>query len=392
VRIISFCWEHFAVQVEAKRRTETAGQPVIIGGRPKERRLVFDASEEAASFGVKPGMSLRQAYSLCPEGIFLPPTEKDYAAAFAQILDLLNNFSAKVEAPSFGLAFIESPFERGEPEYVNDIRQTITAQSQLVASVGCASNKFVAQVASIVAAPAGVIIVSSGEERNFLANLPINFLPGSTEVLRRLKLLGLRRMKQVASLPREAMGLQFGREGERLWDLANGLDETRLIARQREPVLQDKLSFDPPAETLDRLLSGADALLRRLAAQLNAQWQYCQRLTAHLCLTKGSIEDIIDLKHPTASPEDMLRHLRHRWDNAPFSSPITSIKLTLSDMCAEKGLQPNLFVNRAKRSNQLLAAIKRLQAKYGHPVIKKVTHAKSNSRLPEHTFSLTDFS
>jgi len=390
MRIGCFFFPHFAIQVERKDNSAMPGKPVIVGGFPEERKPVYDASDEAIKCGIKPGMPLRQAYSLCPQGQFLPLAEGKYALVFQAIIDLLASFCPMVEAASLGCAFIEVSQQQNDTRSIREIVEAIERQSQFKPSVGVASSKFAAWAASQVAEPGRCIILPCGEEGDFLQDLPLNLLPGSTEILRQFRLLGIDTIGQVANLPPEAITLEFGNEGKRLWELANGIDSSRLIPWHRSRVLEEKLNFEPPAESLDQLLAGADRLLNRLTSQL---WgQCCSRLTVCLHFANGNfIQKMLYLKQPTSSEEVILSRLRHWLMEAKLAGVVTEMRLALADLCAARGSQVALLDREVKPKHNISCVIHQLQARYGKGVVKKAELSRSPTRLPEHSFHLSDF-
>ncbi|MCP4608259.1 MAG: hypothetical protein GY845_06055, partial [Planctomycetes bacterium] len=191
---------------------------------------------------------------------------------------------------------------------VKEIRQAIKELEGFVVAMACASCKFTAHVGSKITKPGRTRTIPVEGERKFLKNLSVEFLPGSERVLHRLELLGIRKMGQLAGLPRGSIGMQFGLEGEKLWDLANGIDARKILPGRQEVIFEDEVCFDPPADTLDRLISGASHILDQLSVRLDARWQCCQRLTMQLGFTdSGVAEGTIVFKSPTSSAGDMLR-------------------------------------------------------------------------------------
>ncbi|NQT72629.1 MAG: hypothetical protein HQ553_07640 [Chloroflexi bacterium] len=393
MRIISLFLPHFPFQVESRANAGIMGQPVVIGGYPHERRPVIDASDQAMICGVKLGMPLYQAHSLCPDALFLPLAEAEYKESFHAVIDLISDFAPKVESTVLGEAFIEIPYASWEAELVKELRQAIKEREGFVVAMACASGKFTAQAGSKIAKPGRAKTIAEGKERKFLANLSVDFLPGSENVLHRLELLGIRKMGQLAGLSRESIGMQFGLEGEKLWDLANGIDARKIVPGRREVILEDEFCFDPPADTLDRLIFGAGHILDQLSVRLNARWQCCQRLTMQLGFTDSSIaEGTIDFKSPTSSSGEMLRYLKHRLTSRKFNQPVTEIRLIASDMCAEAGSQASLLHERPREKGTLISAAKWLQARYGPSIMKRIVKSKSNTRLPEGAFLFNDYS
>ncbi len=393
MRILSIFFPHFPLQVETRVNPGIMGQPVIMGGYPHERRPVIDASDEAMVCGVKLGMPLCQAHSLCPDALFLPLAAEKYKESFDAVLDLISGFSSKVESTVLGEVFIEIPYASWEVELVKEMRQAIKEREGFVVAMACASCKFTAHVGSKIAKPGRTRTIPAGKESKFLKHLSVDFLPGSEKVIHRLELLGIRTMGQLASLPRESIGLQFGLEGEKLWDLANGIDVRKIIPGRKEVIFEDEVCFDPPADTLDRLIFGASHILDQLSVRLNARWQCCQRLTVQLGFDdSGTTEGVINFKFPTSSSEDMLRHLNHRFSYRMFNGPVTEIRLIASGICAETGSQASLLHDRPREEGALIAAAKWLQSRYSPSIMKRIVRSKSNTRLPEGAFLFNDYS
>jgi len=388
MRIGCLFFPHFAVQVEAKDNTAMLGKLIIIGCFPYELKSVYDASEEAIKHGIKQGMPLRQAYILCPEGLFLPLAERKYNNAFVRVLRLLADYSPTIEATTIDYALMDVSYVHDEAHFAEEISEIIETETHFRASMAIASNKFVAQTASQVARPGQPLIILEGREREFLKDLAVDLLPIPLELLRRLKLFGIYEIGELAKLPCEAVELQFSGEGQRLWELANGIDSSKLVPWSEAEILEEEIWFEPPAENLSFLLAEADELLGRLSCQLKQRWQYCRRLTISLNFTNGHlVQRVFHFKEATASKEAMLRQLTHCLEQARFTARVIEMRLTLTDFCPEEVKQASFLDKPLKGKEKLASAIRRLQQKYGQGVIKRVL-AKPNTVLPEDSFSL----
>lgn len=391
MRVGCFFFPHFPVQVEVRDDNSLLGKPIIIGGLPYQRKVVYGASEEALQYSIKQGTPLREAFSLCPQGLFLPLNEEKYVNAFATILTLLANHSPVVEAGAIGSAFIDLSYEHNEFQFVKELGQLVEKQLGLYPSISIASVKFVAWVAAMNAKPGQPIVVPEGKERGFLKDLSVNLLPASAKTLRQLELLGIHQMEQLANLPLEAVSLEFGNEGKQVWELSNGIDRTRLTPWSDFSTLKGQLHFEPPANSLSQLLAGAHELLDKLGRQLKEHWQYCHRLTMYLFFANGHIlQQVFHFKEATSSEETMLRHLRQYLENARFIAPAIEMRLSLSDFCHEEGEQTSLLNGPTKQQQRLASGINWLKQKYGEGVIKKVL-PKPNAVLPEDSFFFTEF-
>jgi DNA polymerase-4 len=387
MRIGCIFFPNFAVQVEVRDNNALSGKPIIIGGFPYQLKAVHDASEEAMGQGVTRGMPLRQAYALCPQAIFLPLAEDKYNGAFIHILNLIAEYTPVVAVGTENCALLDATLERDEFSFIKDIMQVIGAKTGLHTSAGIASNMFVARVASQVARPGECLTVSDGEEKGFLQNLPVDLLPTSPESLRRLKLFGIYEMDELAKLPIGAVKLQFGQEGQILWDLANGFDPSRLTPWTMPETFTGEVFFEPPAEALTIILNGTGHLLDSLAGQLKQRWQCCRRLTMGLSFSNGdTVKRTFHFKEATCSQEVMLRQLQPYLERARFTSPIDKMTLTLTDLCSEEGKQVSFLDTQVKHWEKLVTAINQLQQRYGKGIVKQVL-CKERCLLPEDSFS-----
>jgi DNA polymerase-4 len=391
MRVACFFFPHFVDQVEVRDNDSLRGRPIIIGGLPYERKVVYDASKEALSCGVKQGMPLREAYALCPQGVFLPLDERKYTTAFTSILTLLANYSPVVEAGTPGSAFIDLSYECNELQFVEEVRQIIEKRFQLRPFTSIAPNKFVAWIASRVAGPGKVIVITEREEKDFLKDLPVRFLPASSRTLERLELLGIYRIGQLASLSLAAISLQFGSEGKWLWELSNGIDGATLIPWCKVPMLEEQIYFEPAAETTSQVLASCDELLTRLSQRLKERWQCCLRLTISMHFSNNHIaQRVVHFKEATSCKEAMLRHLKQYLESAKFTAPVSEMRLTLTDFCPE-GVRQALFLDEPlKHRERLASAISWLRQRYGKGVVGRVL-VKPNNPLPEDSFSFTEF-
>jgi DNA polymerase-4 len=391
MRIGCIFFPNFAVQVEVRDNNALSGKPIIIGGFPYQLKAVQDASEEAMRQGVKRGMPLRQAYALCPQAIFLPLAEDKYNDAFTHVLNFLAKYTPVVAVGAETCALLDATLEQDEFAFIKQTMKILEEKTSLHTSAGIASNTFVARVASQVTKPGECIIVSDGDERRFLQNLPVDLLPASPESLRRLKLFGIYKMEELAKLPIGAVKLQFGREGQILWELANGIDSSKLMPWKMPESLTGEVFFEPPAEVLTIILNGAGDLLNSLAGQLKQNWQCCRRLTICLSFSNGDmVKRTFHLKEVTCSKEAMLRQLQHYLERAIFTSLIEKMTITLTDLCSEEGKQASFLDTQVKHWEKLITAINQLQQRYGKGIVKQVLY-KEGRLLPEDSFFFANF-
>ncbi len=262
----------FFASVEQRDDPSLRGRPVIVGGHSR-RGVVCAASYEVRPFGVRSAMSMVEALSRCPDAVVLTPRMSHYAEVSREFFDVLGHWSPLVEGLSLDEAFLDVS---GEERLFGDgvaiargIKAEVRERLQLVASVGVASCKFAAKIASDLGKPDGLLTVPE-DVAGFLAPLPVGRLWGVGRVTEgALARLGLRTIGDVARTDESVLRPTVGAEVARhLSALARGHD-TRPVVSDRAPVSVGA------EETFDRDLHSTTALLPQLLTQAD---RACARL------------------------------------------------------------------------------------------------------------------
>jgi DNA polymerase-4 len=226
-RILHVDLDAFFVSVEQAMAPELRDKPVIVGGQPERRGVVASASYEARVFGIRAGMSLSQAYRLCPHAIFLQGSFPAYHEASEKFLAILTSFSPDLEPAGLDEAYLDITGCElfGTPyKLASIIKARIKGELKLIASVGIANCKVVAKIASDSGKPDGLVEVPTGEEKNFLTPLPVSSLPGvGRKTDESLRAMGIKTIGQLANLPPEMIKERFGSFGLMLHHYANVL-------------------------------------------------------------------------------------------------------------------------------------------------------------------------
>ncbi len=228
----------FFASVEQLDDPRLRGKPVIVGGLGN-RGVVSAASYEARPYGVHSAMPMARARRACPHAVFLSPRMPRYVEKSRGVMAILGEVTPLVEQLSVDEAFLDVGGAHrllGEPIKVAElIRTRIHDETGLTASIGVASSKFLAKVASELAKPDGLLAVRAGEERTFLAPLPVRRLWGvGPATLPRLARMGLRTIGDVAALDRELLEHALGSSlGAHLHALAHN-EDTRAVVPDRD--------------------------------------------------------------------------------------------------------------------------------------------------------------
>jgi DNA polymerase-4 len=264
----------FFASVEQRDRPELRGRPVIVGGGgPHDRGVVSAASYEARRFGVHSAMPLVRAGRLCPDGVFVPVHGSKYQRVSREVMAILRRFTPLVEPISIDEAFLDVTASRalfGDGESIaRQIKAAVRAEVDLPISVGVATSKLVAKIASDLRKPDGLVVVPPGDEASFLAPLPISRLWGvGPATATALRDYGVVTIGDLAALAPEVLRRRFGKHGASLADRALGRDGDPVHDPDAAKSIGHEHTFD--VDTSDReviertLLAMADGVAGRL--------------------------------------------------------------------------------------------------------------------------------
>lgn len=228
----------FYASVEQFDDKTLRGRPVIVGGLGG-RGVVAAASYEARRFGVHSAMPMGRARNACPTGVFLSPRFERYAMKSREVMGILESITPLVEQLSIDEAFLDVSGARRllgtGTQIATLVRGRVRGEAGLVVSVGVATTKFLAKLASDLAKPDGALTVAPGTEREFLAPLPVTRLWGvGPATLRRLERMGVATIGELAALPEAALTASLGNAlGTRLHALARN-EDPRAVVPERE--------------------------------------------------------------------------------------------------------------------------------------------------------------
>ena len=237
----------FYASVEENLDPSLREKPVIVGGG--ERGVVSTANYIARRYGVHSAMPMRTARRLCPQAVVLPGNHRLYAAYSRRFKAILEEYSPLVEKVSIDEAYIDLTGTEGlfgpVTRTCRAIQRRVRDELDLGISVGLATNKLVAKVASDFRKPAGFTVVRPGEEASFLAPLPVEHLPGvGPSLLAQLRDRGVVTVGDLARVPENLLRLSFGEVGEVLARRARGEDPRQVTLRELIKSISRETTFD----------------------------------------------------------------------------------------------------------------------------------------------------
>jgi DNA polymerase IV len=379
----------FYASVEQRDRPELRGRPVIVGGLAHERGVVSAASYEARAFGVRSAMPLRTAARLCPDGIFVRGDPDRYLEASDAVMALFEEHTPLVQPISLDEAFLDvtgSAHLFGGPVAVaRRLKAAVGEKLGLVLSVGVASNKLCAKIASDLRKPDGLVVVEPGSEAAFLAPLPLQRLwgvgPRTREVL---ESWGMRTIGDLAAFERAALEARFGEHGTAIAERAHGIDTDDVVPQEAAKSIGHEHTFD--ADTLDQgqiermLLRLAEGVGKRMrAASVRARTIAIklrvapfETRTRQRTLAEPTDEDLTIFRVARSLVREALRDDQERGQ----VSPVRLVGVHASGLVV--GAQLGLFD--AARASRLNAALDAVRSRFGDDALDRASARESERR------------
>ena len=410
-KILHVDMDAFFVSVEEVLDPSLKGKPVIVGGRamPGEREAIAPQAEStlarqkkllpsaspvrgvvaAASYavrryGVHSAMPIAQAKRLCPHAIFLSGSQRRYSEYSVRVFEILKRYSPLVEPMSLDEAFVDltgcerlhGPVLKAGEKIRNEIREELG----LNASVGIASNKLLAKIASAYCKPNGMLWIAPGMEQRFLAGLPIRRIPGiGPKGGAELRRMGIKSAGDLARLPLES--LACGKWGASLYRKARGISESPVIGETVDP---RSISRETTLETdsADPLFleSTLSYLTEKVAGQLRENKLFARTVTLKLRYSDfKTVTRSKTLEMPTAEDHTLLKTgaglfrklFTHR-------TRVRLIGITFTSLTATSDRQEDLFDHKGGQCwDNLYQGIDRIRHKYG---FRSILRARSSQR------------
>ncbi|HEX2532257.1 MAG TPA: DNA polymerase IV [Chitinophagaceae bacterium] len=245
-QIAHFDLDAFFVSVELLKNPALRGKPLIVGG-DGQRGIVAACSYEARKFGIHSAMPSLTAKKLCPQALFLKGAYSDYSHYSRQVTDIIADAVPSFEKASIDEFYVDlTGMDRffGVSRYTRELRERIIRETGLPISYGLSTSRLVSKMATNEAKPNGYLEVPAGRETGFLWPLTVDKIPMvGKQTQGQLHALGIHTIKQLAHTPPEQLEHSFGKWGRRLWEKANGIDDTPVEAWSEQKSLSHENTF-----------------------------------------------------------------------------------------------------------------------------------------------------
>jgi len=245
--IAHFDLDAFFVSVECLKNSRLKGKPLLVGGSG-DRGVVAACSYEARRFGIHSAMPMKLARRLCPEAVVIRGDMESYSKHSRIVTDIIGDNVPLFEKASIDEFYIDlTGMDKffGCSLFTRELRDRVLKESGLPVSYGLASNKLISKVATNEVKPNGQIEIPFGEEKNFIAPLPVGKLPGiGKETAYKLVRRGVETIRTLSEIPIEMMETLLGKNGIDLWRKANGLDESPIIPYREQKSISTERTFE----------------------------------------------------------------------------------------------------------------------------------------------------
>lgn len=380
--IAHFDLDSFFASVEVLNNPLLKGKPVLVGGH-SERGVVAACSYEARKFGIHSAMPMKRAMQLCPHAIITNVSRADYSKYSRLVTEIIAS-----KAPLFEKASIDEFYLdlTGMDKYFDvyqwtiALRQQIIDETKLPISFALASNKMVAKIATDQAKPNGFIQVPDGLEKEFLAPLQVNKIPGVGEqTFKTLMELGISTIGDISKFSVAELEGLLGNFGSVLWKKAQGIHTGEVVPYHQAKSVSTENTFEENKTDLSFLKAELVRMTERIAFELRND----EKLAGCIAV-KIRYPDFTTVQKQTAidySCRDdefipVVKDLFHKLYKT--GTPVRLLGVRLSEL-TNHPIQGSLFDD-ATRKKDLYKAIDDVKNKFGKQALKKATTIESKTK------------
>ena len=366
---------------------EHKGKPLVVGAGA--RGVVLSANYAARKFGIRAAMPVIQAQRMAPTAVFIPPDHDRYSEVSRRVMEIFFQFTPYVEPLSLDEAFLDVSgalriFGNGR-DIANSIRERVRDEEKITCSVGIASSKFIAKLASGRCKPDGMLEIQRDRVLTFLHPLPVTELWGvGPKTGETLKQLGLRTVADIANTPLNALKRALGDiSGEALYELAWGRDFREVVVDAPEKSISAAETFSYDLEDSDdierELLRLAERVTQRLRKRL---------LRARTITLKVRFSDFTNLTKSRTLPlpingmREVFEISRELYKSLNLTgSRIRLLGIGLDQLVDEDGAVEQLELGSRDRGwREAQVAIDRAIARFGHGSVQPARLIEDSSQ------------
>lgn len=389
-KIIHLDLDAFFCAVEELRRPELRGKPFAVGGRPETRGVIASCSYAARMHGVRSAMPTSRALRLCPSLVLISGDHAHYSEYSKRVMEIMGRYSGLIEQISIDEAFLDvTDLPRSGVDIARDIQHAIRKELDLPCSLGIATNKLVAKIATDTGKaghrgptpPCAILEVPAGQEAEFLSPLPVRALWGvGPKSAARFESLGIHTIGDLAREPELNLVKMFGKYGHDLSRHARGIDNSPIELEHDIKSISQEITFDRDVADRERLMQVLRDQSERVAYRLRkdnltgvtvrikVRWPDFSTQSRQLTLPQATNQDTVITK----AAQNLFDSL---WDG---SRKVRLVGVGVSGLQAEIW-QPSLWDNSEERERRLLQAVDELKDRFGRKIVQRGTALKKKS-------------
>ena len=368
-----------------RARPRLALGPAALAPAPGAEPLLGPVTAAAEAEGVRPGMRMGEALATCPRLVLV---EQDPAAAehaWEGILRRLEDAGFAVDPDELGCVVFET---RGVERLYGGLRPALLRALAAVgpgwdARAGAAERRFAAFAAASIARPGQVVVVDDERADDFLAPLPLHLLPLEPDRQQELRELGVRRLGDLARLPRASVAERLGPDGRRAWRLARGGRRERVRGRRAAAEIVEELEFPEPVGNELTLRRALAALVERALDRPEREGRFVRKLAlAARLVGGGSWRRTLTLREPAAERDRVRIALGPRLAELP--APVVALRLELVELTEDAGRELQLVQPAGSElEGRLKDGLRQVRASTGSGSVCTVVEVAPWSRIPE---------
>jgi DNA polymerase IV len=373
-RIIAhFDLDAFFVSVECLKDPGLKGKPLLVGGH-SDRGVVAACSYEARKYGIHSAMPMRQAKQLCPHALVVGGSRSDYGRFSRYVTEII-----AAKAPLFEKASIDEFYIdlTGMDKYhdpfawTRQLRQEIIDKTMLPISFGLSSNKMVAKMATNEAKPNGYLFIPFGREKDFLAPLAVDKIPGVGEATcKYLNQLGIHTIADLAARTEKELENELGKTGSDLWRRAHGIHDSAVVAYHEAKSISSENTFEADTNDVPFLLGELARLTEKIGHELRDDGKLASCVTVKIRYENFDTTS----KQTSISPTDydhvfipQARELFHQLYQKGRKVRLIGVRFSNFSTAQYQG---NLFTDTAAM-NKLYKAIDTVKDSFGKNILKR---------------------
>lgn len=385
-QIIHVDMDAFFAAVEVRDEPTLAGKPLIIGALPHERGVVSTCSYEARKFGIRSGMSIKDAYRNCPDGIYLHPNMEKYHAVSQEIREIWRSYTDLVECVALDEGYLDVTgsvhLYEGARQIAQEIKRRTKEQTALTCSAGLGYNMMSAKLASEEKKPDGYFeITDSAQLKRLIIDRDVSVLFGvgkkTAEALHKARIHTVRDIYQ----NRDAMVRMFGNQGKKILAFAEGIDSRAVTPHAEAKSIGKEHTFQEDIKDFDFLRDALLLIAKELSFEIHEKGIFSSTIT--LKITYGNMQAITRSKTGDSTnraseifavASEMLNGIERR--------PVRLIGISLGGLSKTGERQISLLdIDHYAQKEKLDEVSFRLQQKFGKHSIKTAKELEAEKRM-----------